>query len=98
MRDSCKSNLADAIWKVSSTSNATFPKNKIFVLDGSALIQKRTWQKGETFKDICQKYVDHIIQNFGQSTRVVFNGYLTEPTTKDTAHLKRSKGMEGIYV
>ena len=47
MRDSCKSNLADAIWKVSSTSNATFPKNKIFVLDGCcALIQKRTWQKG----------------------------------------------------
>ena len=42
MRDSCKSNLADAIWKVSSTSNATFPKNKIFVLDGGALIQKRT--------------------------------------------------------
>ena len=98
MRDSCKSNLADAIWKVSSTSNATFPENKIFVLDGSALIQKRPWQKGEIFKDICQKYVDHIIQNFGQSTRVVFNGYLTEPTTKDTAHLKRSKGMEGIYV
>ena len=98
MRDSCKSNLADTIWKISSTSNATFPKNKIFVLDGGALIQKRTWQKGETFKDICQKYVDHIIQNFGQSTRVVFNGYLTEPTTKDTAHLKRSKGMKGISV
>ena len=98
MRDSCKSNLADAIWKVSSTSNATFPKNKIFVLDGGALIQKRTWQKGETFKDICQKYVDHIIQNFGQSARVVFDGYPTEPTTKDTAHLKRSKGMKGISV
>ena len=99
MRDSCKSNLADAIWKVSSTSNATFPKNKIFVLDGGALIQKRTWQKGETFKDICQKYVDHIIQNFGQSARwIVFDGYPTEPTTKDNAHLKKSKGMEGISV
>ena len=95
MRDSCKSNLADAIWKVSSTSNATFPKNKIFVLDGGALIQKRTWQKSETFKDICQKYVDHIIQNFGKSARVVFDGYPTEPTT-DTAYLKRSKGMKGI--
>ena len=95
MRDSCKSNLADAIWKVSSTSNATFPKNKIFVSDGGALIQKGTWQKGETFKDICQKYVDHIIQNFGQSARVVFDGYPTKPTT-DTAYLKRSKGMKGI--
>ena len=90
MREYCKSNLADAIWKVSSTSNAIFPKNKIFVLDGGALIQKRTWQ-GETVKDICEKYVDHIIQTFGQSARVVFDGYLTEATTKDTAHLKRSK-------
>ena len=56
MRDCCKLNLADATWKVSSTSNANFPKNKIFVLNGGDLIQK-----GETVKDICQKYVDHII-------------------------------------
>ena len=52
----------------------------------------------KTFKNIYQKYVDHIIQNFGQSARVVFDGYHTEPTTKDTAYLKRSKGMKCISV
>ena len=50
MRDPCKSNLADAIWKVSSTSNTTFPKNKIFVLNGGALIQKEHGKKVKHLK------------------------------------------------
>ena len=74
------------------------PETKIFVLDGGALLQKKAWKKGETFQEICQRYVDYVIQNYGQNAKVVFDGYPDEPTTKDTAHFRRSKGKRGVRV
>ena len=98
MRDSGKSQLGDAIWKVAGTREFVIPTTKIFVLDGGSLLQKKTWKKGMTFQEICQLYVDYFNQNFGQNTKVVFDGYPNEPTTKDTAHLRRLKDKKGIRV
>ena len=42
---------------------------------------------GGGFQQICQIYLDCVLSHFGQDTEVVFDGYLKEPTTKDTTHL-----------
>ena len=56
------------------------------------------WKKGETFAEICQHYVDYVVLNFGKDSEVVFDGYPTLPTTKDTTHVRRSKGKKGKVV
>ena len=35
---------------------------------------------------------------FGDHTKIVFDGYPSAPTTKDTTHLKRTKGKKGRLV
>ena len=60
--------------------------------------QKKTWKKGQTFKEICERYVEFVLSNYGVDTKVVFDGYPLEPTTKDTTHFRRSKGKKGKLV
>ena len=56
------------------------------------------WKKGKTFAEICQSYVDYVVLNFGKDSEVVFDGYPMLPTTKDTTHVRRSKGKKGKVV
>ena len=58
MRDANKPALNDAIWNVTGNSNPTIRDDKTFILDGDALLAKRTWRKGETFEEICQHNID----------------------------------------
>ena len=55
---------------------------------------KIEWKKGETFEEICQSCVDYVHSKYGPGTEEVFDGYPTEPTTKDSTHLRRSKGKQ----
>ena len=98
MRDSNKSSLSDALWKVAGSPEAIVPKEKWFILDGGSLLLKIAWKKGESFHEICQRYVYYVLLNYGQNTKVVFDGYPAEPTTKDTVHYQRSKGKKGTRV
>ena len=48
------------------------------------------WQKGSTYNIICQKYTDYVIQHYRRA-HVVFDGYNSGPSTKDNAHLRRTR-------
>ena len=56
------------------------------------------WKKGEKFAEICQRYVDYVVSTFGKDAEVVFDGYPMLPTTKDTTHVRRSKGKKGKVI
>ena len=59
---------------------------------GGSVLVRNVWKKDETFAEICQRYVDYVVLNFGKDSEVVFDGYPMLPTTKDTTHVRRSKG------
>lgn len=66
------------------------PKSGLqFVVDGGGLLHKFQWPKNSTYAEICQTYVRHIHNSYGEGTLVVFDGY-RGPSTKDEAHRKRS--------
>ncbi len=43
-------------------------------------------------------YIDHVLHKYGTGATVIFDGYTGEPSTKDTTHLRRSKGQIGKTV
>ena len=64
------------------------------VLDDGSLLQRIPWRKGTTFSTICNHYVNYVIGKYYDAV-VVFYGYRSGPTTKDTAHLRHTKGITG---
>ena len=64
------------------------------VVDGGFLIQNKVfWKKDLTFGDIACSTVSSVLKQFGSNMTVVFDGYPSEPTTKDHAdrsHLPKS--------
>ncbi|VDI51986.1 Hypothetical predicted protein [Mytilus galloprovincialis] len=66
--------------------------NIVHVIDGGSLLYRIPWIKGQTFSQICMKYIDHIRKRFSNQT-VVMDGY-NSSSTKDITHLRRSKGIQ----
>ena len=64
------------------------------VVDGGYLLHKVPWQKGSTYDVICSNYIKYVLKHYGEDT-IVFDGYDGTPSTKDTAHIRRSKGKLG---
>ena len=67
------------------------------VLDGGSLLQRIPWSKGTTFSTICNHYVNYVTGKYYDAV-VVFYAYRSGPTTKYTAHLRRTKGITGAKV
>ena len=98
IREPQKPALADAIWGLGDCSCAEPFGNDIqFVLDGGSLLQRIPWSKGTTFSTICNTYVNYVTGKYNDAV-IVFDGYRSGPTTKDTAHLRRTKGITGAKV
>ena len=75
------------------------PKDISFVIDGGWLLYRvPNWRKGITFERICQLYKEYVILHYGRNTTVIFDGGYECPSTKDTTHLRRSKGRKGKQV
>ena len=96
MREHQKHTLADLIVKEASglpdASNAEFQE---IVIDGGFLIHKIPWTKGATYLQIADSYLVHIKSKYpNKSITVVFDGYSLGPSTKDSAHLRRSGGVQ----
>ena len=87
LRQANKSLLADEIWKSVSvdTPGLAASDNLRYVLDGGAL-QKIPWSRESTFASIIGTYVRYITQRY-RSPVVVFDGYVSGPSTKDITHL-----------
>ena len=101
MREANKPALGEEIWKRLNNDDVQVSQNNSkHVLDGGYLIHKLKWHKGETFKDIFKKYNDYVINNYGQGTVVVFDGYPHAPSTKDSTHLRRraSKSARSVSI
>ena len=92
LRQAAKSTLADAIWNSGTCNAAELPTSNVaHVIDGGSLLHRVPWTKGETFSQICSKYVDHVKRKFVTPT-VVLDGYENH-STKDITHMRRSKGV-----
>jgi len=61
-------------------------------LDGGSLIHRLPWTKGATVDTVCMSYVNYVNNHYKDAT-VVFDGYPSVPTTKDIAHIRRTKGI-----
>ena len=89
-READKPVLADAIWNIAGSHTAqTSPSGVRHILDGGALLHRIPWFKGETFKSICQRYVEYVCSKYGRAI-VVFDGYSDSPSIKDATHQRRS--------
>ena len=98
IREPQKPALADAIWGLGDCSCVEPFRDDIqFVLDGGSLLQRIPWSKGSTFSTLCNVYVNYVTGKYHDAV-VVFDGYRSGPTTKDTAHLRRTKGITGAKV
>ena len=80
------------------TNQVKLPDDGKYVLDGGSLLHKMNWSKGVTYDDICDGYVRYVLKHFGEGTIIVFDGYDDTPSTKDTTHIRRSKGKIGKAV
>ena len=65
--------------------------NALYLLNGRDLFSKPQSRKDDVVQQICQYYVNHVNENYGENAKVVFDGYPDEPATEDTTHLKRTK-------
>ena len=89
LREASTATLADALWKYMPGDIPMPSKNVQYILDGGALLHRVPWSKGDTYENICQKYVRYIFTHYG-TPFVVFDGYQAGPGTKDVAHRRRS--------
>ena len=100
LREANKAQLADDIWTVAKGNEMQPPEiadELNHVIDGGSLLQRIPWKRDESFNSIAKGYVEYIQQKF-TNPFVVFDGYNAGPGTKDTAHLRRTKGLIGPKV
>ena len=87
-----KASLANAMWKQlpDSCQGSQVPEDiQQYVLDGGALLHRLRWNIGDTYDDICKKYIKYVTNKYFPVI-IVFDGYESGPTTKDATHIKRT--------
>jgi len=67
---------------------------KHYVIDGGLLLHWLSWTENSPYGDIINQYLSFVQTRFTTAT-VVFDGYEGGPSTKDNAHLRRTKGIIG---
>ena len=98
LREANKLQIANSIWSSIGPDVASLPDSVSYVLDGGSLLHRISWAKGQTYNEICDSYVDYVIKRYEEGTTVVYDGYDGKPSTKDTTHVRRTKGKQGIAV
>ncbi|KAG1667442.1 hypothetical protein GQR58_018429 [Nymphon striatum] len=85
-----KAVLADAMWKMLSSSSNKPTGPVQYVLDGDALLHHVCWPKDTSYDQLCRIYVDYVTRKYGEAI-IVFDGY-GENSTKDMTQQRRSGG------
>ena len=69
-----------------------------YVIDGGALLHKISWGKNEPYSTILLRYFTYVDLRYPKAT-IVFDGYESPLSTKDTAHQRRSRtvGREVLF-
>ena len=86
MRKGTKSSLITVLNKMVD-SESSLPVNAMFTVNGGYLLHKLPWTCPATFGNICDQYVQYVLQKYGQNCTMVFDGY--KSSTKDEEHFKR---------
>ena len=60
-----------------------------YVTDGGYLLHRVVWDKQSTYREIIQKYINHVESHY-QKSSIVFDGYQDGPSTKDHEHGQRT--------
>ena len=97
LRPANKPALADAIWALVPAEVVGPTGKSQYILDGGSLLHRIPWQRGTTYNDICQQYTNSVTRHYGYAI-IVFDGYLEELSTKDSAHQRRTGGRTGLTV
>lgn len=97
LREVHKSNLADYIWNLGNCHPDNIPTSIHYVLDCGALLHRIPWLKGEKCGDICRIYIVYVSNRYPGAV-IDFDSYSDNPSTKDIAHMKRSKGITATEV
>ncbi|KAK3105425.1 hypothetical protein FSP39_024991 [Pinctada imbricata] len=92
LREAQKSQLADAIWSFGDCGVDSIDSCSSFVIDGGSLLHRLTWPQNVTYGSIITMYTHYISSRY-KNPCIIFDGYSETPSTKDVAHLRRSKGM-----
>ena len=58
-----------------------------YVLDGGSLLHRVCWEKDCSYQDIANANAKLVASYYGPAI-IVFDGYMSGPSTKDNAHLK----------
>ena len=96
LRQTNKSQLADALKKMINPPNEMMDVDLQYVIDGGSLLHKIPWNKGSTYLAICMQYVDYVKSTYGNPV-IVFDGY-SLPSVKDMLHRVRNKGRLGVEI
>ena len=51
------------------------------------------WNVGETYDEICTKYVSYVNGKYGHAVVVVFDGYRSGPNAKDSTHSRCTRTL-----
>ncbi|KAK7088764.1 hypothetical protein V1264_022644 [Littorina saxatilis] len=103
LRQPNKATLADELWKLviahAGSPSSNFPADVQFVIDGGSLLQRLqgSWTRGNTFQSIIDGYTQFVNSRYPHAV-IVFDGYMSGPSTKDMTHLRRTKGRRGAAV
>ena len=88
--------MADLIvQEVHCLPDANTDEFEAIVVDGDYLINKIPWTKNAIYLQIAELYLVHLKMKYpNKSITVVFDSYISGPSTKDSAHLRRSGGVQ----
>ncbi len=89
MRKPDKSALAKILVKDVDDADPS-PNTSSYVIDGGALLHRVRWRKNVSYGEILEQYVDYVVAHYGYCSVVVFDGYVSGPTTKDHEHQRRA--------
>ncbi|GFR73643.1 hypothetical protein ElyMa_003872300 [Elysia marginata] len=99
LREADKAKLVDALvvlsaFKDSEQNVAGETIDSEYVLDGGSLLHRIPWRRSDTYASIGHTYLEYAKRMYGKP-RIVFDGYINGPSTKDATHLRRSCGVVG---
>ena len=98
LRQADKPSLVSALLKQTGTDHIDPPSDCQYVIDGGWLLQKIGWSMDSSYACIAESYVKFVLKRYKASACVVFDGYVSGPSTNDNAHLRRSKGTSSATV
>lgn len=93
--DFVKQCIAENMAMNSTQLTADFESNSRYVLCGNSFLNRISWKKNQTFREICMMYLEYA--NTFNNPTIVFD-FVPDGTTLDEFNFRRSKGIRGVNI